>query len=204
MKMKMTVRLLALALLFVTAAGCAGKRTNVDFTIMPERILDDVKQNVRTEKVYRDLDTILIADVFYYDQRIKQDFIQTALSREWIDAEQAEKMMADSKANEQKEIEFIAGVYTSDKRWNDFEKQNSIWKVAMKTPDGRWITPSSIEKLKIDKMKDSHLFPFLTEWKFIYRITFPRQDMAGATNYSLRFTSMVGEAAFTWNLGGPQ
>ncbi len=200
----MNIRFLALIVLFSAAAGCAGKQTNVDFTFLPERILGDVRKNVRTEKVYRDLDTILIADVFYYDQRIKRDFIQTSLVKEWIDAEQAEKMLAESKANEQKEVEFIAGVYTGDKRWNDFEKQNSIWKVSLQTPDGRWIVPASIEKLKLDKMRDAHLFPFITEWKYVYRIAFPKQEMAGAANYTLRFTSMVGEATFTWNLGGTQ
>lgn len=200
--MKMNLRFLALTLLFIAAAGCAGKRTKIDFTLVPERILGDVKQNVRTEKVYRDLDTILIADVFYYDQRIKQDFIQTALTKEWIDAGQAEKMMAESKLNEPKEVEFLAGVYTGDKRWNDFEKENSMWKVALQTPDGGWIAPASIEKLKLEKMRDAYLFPFLTEWKFIYRITFPKKELAGAANYKLRFTSLVGEAAFAWDLGG--
>lgn len=204
MKMKTCARYLFLALSLFAAAGCAGKQTTVDFTLVPERIQDEVRRYLRTEKVYRDLDTILIADVLYYDQRIRQDYIQTALAKEWIDAEQAEKMLAESKVNEQKEVEFIAGVYTGDKRWNDFEKENSIWKVALRTPDGRWISPSSIEKLKPDKMKDSHIFPFITEWKFIYRITFPRQELAGADTFSLRFTSMVGEAAFSWNLGSTQ
>lgn len=204
MKMKIYARLLVSALLLFSAVACAGKRITVDFTLIPDRIQDEVRRNVRTEKVYRDLDTILIADVLYYDQRIKQDFIQTALIKEWIDAEQAQKMLAESKVNEQKEVEFIAGVYTGDKRWNDFEKENSIWKVALRTPDGRWITPASIEKLKLDKMKDSHIFPFLNEWKFIYRITFPKGELAGAADYTLRFTSMVGEAAFSWNLGNTQ
>ncbi len=204
MKMKMHMRFVALALLFIAITGCAGKRTTVDFTLVPERIQDDVKRNVRTEKVYRDLDTIFIADVFYYDQRIRQDYIQTSLQKGWIDSVQADKMMAESKENEQKEVEFVAGIYTSDKRWNDFEKENSMWKVSLETPDGRWIAPSSIEKLKLEKMRDAYLFPFLTEWKFIYRITFPKKEVTGATSYSLRFNSIVGDAAFNWNIGGTQ
>lgn len=204
MKMRMNVRFLALALLFFTAAGCAGKSTNVDFSMAYDKILDDVKQNVRTEKVYRDLDTILIADVFYYDQRIKRDFVAAIRGAGRVDAEQSDKMLAESQANEQKEVEFLAGVYTGDKRWNDLEKKNSMWKVVLQAPDGRWIAPLSIEKLKLDKMQDAWLFPFLTEWKFIYRITFPKQEMAGAANYTLRFTSVVGEAAFTWDIGGKQ
>lgn len=200
--MKMNIRLLALAIVLAAATGCAGKRTTVDFTFVPDRIQEDVRRNVRTEKVYRELDTIFIADVFYYDQRINQDYIQASLGKGWLDAAQAEKMMAESKDREQKEVEFIAGVYTSDKRWNDFEKENSMWKVALQTPDGRWVAPSSIEKLKLEKMRDAHLFPFLTEWKFIYRITFPKKEMAGAANYYLRFTSLVGDAGFNWNLGG--
>ena len=198
----MNVHFLALALLLAGAAGCAGKRTNVDFSIAHDKIVDEVRQNVRTEKIYRDLDTILIADVFHYDQKIRRGFVQTVLEEGRIDADQAEKMLAESQANEQKEVEFLAGVYTGDKRWNELEKKNSMWKVALRTPDGRWIAPSSIEKLKLSKMQDAWLFPFLTEWKFIYRITFPKEELAGATGYTLRLTSVVGEAAFIWNLDG--
>ncbi len=201
--MNKTFASIALALALI-AAGCAGKRQSVDFSMHRDRILEDVAHNTRTEKVYRDLDTILVADVFFYDQRIKRDFINAVRGEGRIDQAQADAMLAESAAKEAKEVEFLAGVYTGDKRWNDLEKKDSMWKVALQTADGAWIAPAEITRLKLDKMQDAWLFPFLTEWKFIYRISFPREALAGMQSYTLRFTSVVGEAAFTWDLAAKQ
>ena len=187
--------------LFMAVSSCANRDTKVQFSVWRDRIMDAVGQNVRTAKVYRDLDTILIADVLFYKPEIKRSFINAVKEEQRIDGEQANKMLAEIAEKEEKEVEFLAGVYTGDKRWNDLEKEGSMWHVTLKAADGSWIAPSSIVKLKLDKMQDAWLFPFLTEWKYIYRLTFPKTSaIAGLDSHTLRITSVVGEGTFTWNL----
>ncbi len=195
----------AVCLCLLASSSCANKSSKFKFTMQRDAVMDMVGQNVRTEKVYRDLDTILIADVLLYKPEIKRSGVKQAKDEGRIDAEQDKEMFADIADKESKEVEFLAGVYTGDKRWNDLDKNNSMWRVTLKTADGSWVTPSSITKLKLDKMQDAWLFPFLTEWKYAYRIVFPKTPaIAGVNSYTLRITSVVGEGTFNWDLTPPK
>lgn len=192
-------RLIVIVAVAAALAGCAGKSTTVDFSIKHDAIIDTVKRGVRTEKIYRDLDTVLVADVFYYDPAVRRGFIDQVKAEGRITEEQSAQMSEELAKSEKSEAVFIAGVYTGDKRWNDFDKTASMWKVLLQDADGQWVEPSSIERLKLNKMQDAWLFPFLTEWKFIYRISFPLDKLAGTKAYKLRFHSVVGEAGFSWD-----
>lgn len=194
---------MALGFLAIAAlAACSGKTTKIDFTMRRDAVLDEVQKNTRTVKVYRDLDTIFIADVLWYTPKLRRNFIANLKSEGRINDQQVAKMNAEvaEKEGSGGSLEFITGFYTPDKTWNDLEKTNSMWSLTIKGSDGTAVSPVKVEKLKYDKMQDSWLFPFLTPWKNAYRVTFTGSGaLMGMDSYTLRVSSTVGEGTFTWD-----
>jgi hypothetical protein len=187
------------AALLASPLSCGGKRSSVDFSIRRDQILDEVTKNTRTVKVYRDLDTIFIADVLWYKPELRKTFVSHLKGDGRIDDEQAAKMTADISSKEGRELEFITGLYTGDKAWNDLDKVDSMWRMTLKGADGSVVAPTRIEKLRVDRMQDSWLFPFLTPWKVAYRVTFTQTgNLTSVDSYVLRLSSVVGEGTFIW------
>ena len=183
--------------LLASGLSCAG----VNFSMRRDKVLDEVSKNKRTVKVYRDLDTIFIADILWYSSELKRSFVQTIKSEGRIDDFQANKMLGDIAEQEGRELEFIVGFYTPDKALNDLDKGNSMWRLTLKAADGSSVTPTVIEKLKYNNMQDAWMFSFLTPWKYCYRARFAKTDaLKGLSAYTLRVTSVVGEGTFNWNL----
>ncbi|MBI5179022.1 MAG: hypothetical protein HZA04_07150 [Nitrospinae bacterium] len=195
-----------LAVIAFASSSCATPEMKVKVSLQQDKIIGDVNRNLRSVKVYRNLlDTILLADVLWYKPEIKKAVVDFGKADGRIDAEQEKKMLADIAEKDDKELEFIAGIVTGDIRWNDFEKEDSMWRVTLKTADGQLVTPLAVEKLKLNKMQDAWLFPFLTEWKSVYRIRFAKTpSLTGMDAYTLRFTSMAGEGTFNWETRQPK
>ncbi len=193
-----TSALLVVALL-VAVTACAGRRSNVEFSIRRDRVLDDVLKNTRTLKVYRDLDTIFIADVLWYKPELRRAFVAGLKEEGRISDEQAANMTDEISKKEGRELEFIVGFYTPDKSWNDLDAVHSMWRLALTRGGGEPMAPEKIEKLKMDKMQDAWLFPFITPWKSAYRVTFTKKgSFPGAHRYALRLSSVVGEGSLVW------
>ncbi|MBI3581472.1 MAG: hypothetical protein HY098_05265 [Nitrospinae bacterium] len=190
---------LLVAALLVAVAACAERRSNVEFSIRRDRVLDDVLKNTRTLKVYRDLDTIFIADVLWYKPELRRAFVASLKEEGRINDEQAATMTDEISKKEGRELEFIVGFYTPDKSWNDLDAVHSMWRLALKGGGGEPVAPERIEKLRVDKMQDAWLFPFITPWKSAYRVTFARKgSLPGADRYALRLSSVVGEGSLVW------
>lgn len=198
--MKAFIRPLPVILLFLVA-GCAFGRTDVSFSAFPDTIVDRVKLDVRSAKVYRDLDTILVADILLYKPELKRMHVEEMSREGRIDDEEKIRLLAEIDAKEADEIEFIAGFYTGEEKWNDFDSSSSIWKIRLEAADGSQVAPTSIEKIDLDKMPDSHNFPFLTPWKSPYRITFAKTDkLAELKSHKIELHSILGHAEFIWEL----
>ncbi len=189
---------LLVAALLVAVTACAG-RSNVEFSIRRDRVLDDVLKNTRSLKVYRDLDTIFIADVLWYKPELRKAFVASLKREGRISDEQAANMTDEISKNEGRELEFIVGFYTPDKSWNDLDAVHSMWRLALTRGGGEPVAPERIEKLSVDKMQDAWLFPFLTPWKSAYRVTFANKgSLPSADRYALRLSSVVGEGSMVW------
>jgi hypothetical protein len=193
--------LLCVCLALAVGSSCAGKNSNIAFSLKRDRILDDVKRSTRNVKVYRELDTIFIADILWYSPQLKRNFIGSMKAEGRIDDVQAKQMLDDVTTQEGQEVEFIVGFYTPDKTQNDLDKANSMWRLTLKGADETAIVPVTIERLKYDSMKDAWMFPFLTPWKYAYRVKYALTDpLKTANSYTLRLSSVVGDGVFNWEL----
>ena len=191
----------ALALLLLSSSGCAFGKTDMSFSAFPDSFVQRAGKNIRSAKVYRDLDTVLIADIMWYDPELKRMHIEELSLEGRINEDEKRELLEEIAAKEETEIEFIAGFYTGEKKWNDFDKSSSIWKISLEAADGSQVAPSSIKKINLEKIPESHLFTFLTTWKTPYRITFEKLDrLAELKGHKMELHSVMGQAEFFWEL----
>lgn len=184
-------------ILAVTA--CSSNKTDVKFSPFQDKILGIAEKNVRTAKIYRDLDTILIADVLWFSPDIKKAYVFELRKKSRMDKDEEKTRLAEIELKGSEEIEFLMGIYTGEKSWNDFNKPGSIWKLRLVTPDGSSEAPIKIEKIDLDQMPDSYFFPFLSEWKSVYRVIFKKSNkLARIVNPTMLMYSILGETKFRW------
>jgi len=189
----------AVVFLLIFTAGCVLGKTDMAFSVYPDSIVEQVKINVRSAKVYRDLDTVLIADILWYKPELKRRHLIEMSEKGRINEDEKMKMLAEINDKEASEIEFLAGFYTGEKKWNDFDSDSSIWKIRLEADDGSLVAPAKIEKLDLKKMTDSYHFPFLTPWKSPYRITFAKTaNLSGLKSRKIGLHSILGKAEFLW------
>ena len=116
-----------------------------------------------------------------------------------INEDEKMDMLAEIDKKGAAEIEFLAGFYTGEKEWNDFDSDSSIWKIRLEADDGSLVAPVRIEKLNLKEMPDSHNFPFLTRWKSPYRIIFVKTEgLSRLKSRKIGLRSILGEAEFIW------
>lgn len=177
----------------------AGGCSHTTFSLFPDRTVSETSKYVRTAKIYRNMDTILIADILWHNPDIERLHVERMRKQGRLDADDEKLLLLKIGEMEGKELEFLAGIYTGDDKWNDFQKNDSIWKVRLRMADGSKTAPGKIEKLKVEDMPDSRLFPFITPWKTLYRITFEKTEaISQLKSYDMEIYSLLGNAEFSW------
>jgi hypothetical protein len=102
--------------------------------------------------------------------------------------------------------ELHVAAQTTDFRWNDLERANSPWRVALLDGSGAEVAPRSIEVPKLPEIYESQFFPNRTEFSRTYLIRFDRAEaeaagFAGARSgrLVLRVASPMARAEVEWH-----
>lgn len=104
-------------------------------------------------------------------------------------------------------LDFFVGLYTADRRWNDLERPNSIWRVELDTGHATFL-PLSVQRIDRPDANLTALYPYLTRFWVAYRIRFPSLDTAGAPLFPpdapvlLRLSSAAGKFELRWDRDG--
>jgi len=187
----------AVSLLFLT--GCFTSSGDVQFRYKPEKIIKKVEMLSRSGKIYRDLDTILIGDILWYSADLKMEYLNEMKESGRVDSDGVAKKSKVIAESDKKELDFLAAIYTSEKKWDDFDQSKSIWKLRFVGKDGVLVAPTMISKVEHEDIPDSHLFSFISPWKSVYRIKIPRnKSVAGLDVYKLKLYSILGDTKFSW------
>ncbi len=96
--------------------------------------------------------------------------------------------------------EFFLGVHLNSYRYDDFDRRNSIWRIALVTDAGE-TTPSSVERIGRSDLNMRAIYPYMDEFWVAYRVRFPRQAANGGPvippgtgRFTLRLASTLGKA----------
>jgi hypothetical protein len=97
---------------------------------------------------------------------------------------------------------------TSD-RWNDLERKNSAWSIALLDGTGAVLSPSSIKIEKLPEIYESSFFPNRTPFSRTYKLRFVNPKEGGkvfvgprSRRMILRIDSPVGKVEVVWEARG--
>ncbi len=110
------------------------------------------------------------------------------------------KAMVDSELTaSQQTYDFFLGVHTSSPKWNDFDRPESIWRMALHSDAGE-VTPVQVERIGRADLNTRAIYLYLGDFWTAYRIHFPVTFpdgrpllAAGERQVTLRFSSTVGQ-----------
>lgn len=153
----------------------------------------ELERFTRQQAVYDHLDTRLFVQATWQAPR----FVSARLSRvaafkaippgELVTQQEAEaKRLADV-------TEFFVAVHANDARFDDFDRPNSMWRIAL-VANGVEATPLSIERLGRSNIEMRSVYSYMESFWVGYRVRFPKVDLGPGGTMMVRVASAVGRA----------
>ena len=106
-----------------------------------------------------------------------------------------------------KSYSFMVAAATSDFRWNDFERKETIWRVGLVNDRQEQVVPVEIKAAKEISATTVELFPYVDSFYRVYQIRFPKTLPDGRPligeethHFVLRFAGPLGLAELVWRL----
>jgi len=159
-----------------------------------QRMLERVTEH---EAVYDALDTRIFAQATWQSA----DFVKARVLR-WGEFRDAPRVEVDAELEKERarlkgQTEFFLGIHANDWHFEDFEKKDSMWRVAL-VKDGQEVLPTSIERLGRTNVEMRSIYSYMESFWVGYRVDFPEVDLPAGEKMVLKLASPVGEARLTF------
>jgi hypothetical protein len=154
------------------------------------------------EEIYDLFNTRLFTAITYQSWPFREARVQRLAIFQVQPKELVERNLAAERAAFESFHEFFFGVHAASYRFDDFDRRNSIWRIALVTEAGE-TTPISVERIGRSDLNLRAIYPYLDEFWVAYRIRFARITPTGAPvippgsgRFMLRLASTLGRAEF--------
>ncbi|MFQ5896021.1 MAG: hypothetical protein ACE5JJ_09455 [Nitrospinota bacterium] len=197
---------MALTLLALTLGGCERPipilAPDARFHVAGKTPFERALQRwIRSGKLYRNFDTILLARVLYRSAEVRVHFVAQLARSRLLTASERRELVAKEAAS-RSEREFIMAVSTGEAGWNDFDKKDSMWSLRLELPGGRRVAPKEIRRFRLDPEGDPllTLYPFIGLWDTVYSVRFPLPPGAVAREEPIKLiiSSVLGRLELLW------
>ncbi len=158
-------------------------------------------------RIYRGLALELMSSATFKSPEFIEAYANEHARTYKLSREEKEKLIKDQKQASLIYNDFIMAAYVPDKKWNDFNKKDSMWEIHLNVGDEKKITPLEIRKIKKIDAVITHFFPHINPWESIYLVRFPVK-LPGTdkniiddtcSNIKIVITSVVGTTEMVWN-----
>ena len=97
--------------------------------------------------------------------------------------------------------EFLFYAYTPEKEPNDFDRQNSIWKIFLLDEKGNRMYPVEVRKIKKITPIIEEFYPYVKRYYgMFYSLKFPPTEEGNARHLRLVFASVLGRVELEWKM----
>ncbi len=124
----------------------------------------------------------------YVDARLAREAVFQQLPPPEIEKARAAELARLSDATE-----FMMGTFTADYRWDDFQRPNSMWRIALAVGDTEY-TPTSINRVGRASTALRSYYPYLESFWVAYRVRFPKIQAKVGEVIHLKLSSPLGHA----------
>jgi hypothetical protein len=210
--MRLCSAVLLAALIGAGLAACPGGSPTVSLAPparpIASRDYPEVRERwTRSQRVLKALDTPLRV----YATLFSPEFVAAYLSKQTAmfrltpaeRAELARRLRDDADGG----FLFFVSAASHEWKWIDFEKQDSVWRIALANPRGGQVRPTRIELERKPTATTTELFPYVTEFYHTYTFRFPPVLPDGTPllkpgdkRLTLLFSGPLGRAELVWNL----
>jgi hypothetical protein len=195
--------------LVVLLGGCAEKQVTVDFSQTPrdyvakdyERVYD---RWTRHQTAFQDADVALEVWATFKSWDFREAYIER-YAEIYSLSQGDEDILRDSQRKILGEAyEFHVTAQASNYKWNDLEKSNSSWRVALVDALGHELAPQYVRVEKLPDAVESVFYPARTPFTKAYAIRFDLpadQAVFGGTKsgaITLRIASPIGRLELEW------
>ncbi|MEW6671068.1 MAG: hypothetical protein AB1427_05155 [Thermodesulfobacteriota bacterium] len=152
------------------------------------------------------LDLELVAAATFKSHAFREAYTAEYARAYKLSRAEQEKMLADQTEAANMYNDFVVSAYIPDKRWNDFDTKETIWKVYLSRGDEVQIKPVEVRRIKPVNAVLTHFFPYISPWDVVYLLRFPvlvpgtndpvPEGAAGPVK--LLITSVRGSAELFW------
>jgi hypothetical protein len=203
----------ALALVgFVGLAGCASSPPKASLFGPPSRKIaaEDYKDVLRiwtrSYKIYQGLENKLFASATFHAPEFRRAFAIAFPEIYGHGGEITRRELVELTGDVEQFHTFFLTAYTPERGWNDFAKQDSIWRINLIGSDEVAVDPAEVIPVKIDANIQA-VYPYITRFDEAYLVRFPLTDAMHrlvldpkSTSATLRLASALGVAEMRWEL----
>jgi len=203
--------------IIVTLCGCVGITNQETAGQLPDSgkkmiYRDAMDTWTREGRIYDGLVTRLISNVTFKSAAFRQAYTEEYSRLYKIEGLEYDNLVI----QEQKEAvdyhDFVMAAYVPEKKWDDFSKETSMWKIYITRDHVEQIRPLEIRKLKKNDPEIDYFYPYITTWKSIYHIRFPAFDPQADNPLmgdpyevlTLVMKSVIGSVEFKWEYNRKQ
>ena len=187
--------------------GCQGfgliRGTGHDLT---DRYRSELNHWTRQTEVYNNFNLVLSLAATYQSGPFRTAHVEEYARVYGLKEVDKKKRLSDQLEAAASTYEFLFAVHVSERQWDDFQTEGSMWKIFLKLNDKERLNPEEIVKLKGNDAVIRYFYPYISPWKSIYRIRFsktPMKEQANNVNkisdrITLVITGVQGSAELNW------
>lgn len=160
----------------------------------------------RSGRIIKELDTTLRV----HATCVSPEFIAAYVTRRGhlfrLPSSDQQQLERELRAEWDKAYVFYVAAATINFGWNDFDRQRSVWRVALANSRGQEVTADDVRSEEINATVSS-LFPFVGRFHRFYTFRFPKTLADGtplldgsSERFALRFSGPLGQTELVWRL----
>jgi hypothetical protein len=167
---------------------------------------DVLERWTRSDKIYKGLENKLFVTATWHAPEFRRAFAVAFPEIYGHGGNVTRRELVDLTGDVEQYHNFFMSIYTPDRKWNDLEQDDSIWRVNLIGSDEVAVDPAEILAVKIDANLRA-VYPYISRFDEAYIVRFPLADPmhrmvidSHSTHVSLRIASALGAAEMRWDL----
>ena len=143
----------------------------------------------------KNLHAHIVWDVVYKSPEFRESAARTYAKYYRLTEAELDALLQRERLEAEKGEEFIVVLYTYDRKWNDLEKEDSIWRIRAEV-GSQAHEPMSIQKVKPTPI-ERFMYPYMRPWTTMYSVRFPR-GILGPDAFALDLFGVLGHQDLKW------
>lgn len=207
-------KVICASLLALALAGCGGSAPIVSLNPPAKRLraddyVEQLQRWTRNQKIINltRLDTPLRVHATFFSPEFVNAYVARHEELFKIPGRERDAMLNGYALAFKEHFTFVVFAATTDRKWNDLHKKDSIWRVALVNDMRQQVAPTDVKRQLTITETTRVLFPQVEPFYLMYTLRFPRlqedgRPLVGASTRSLtlRFAGPLGKTELVWRL----